>query len=603
PYSAGQGSANDNAANIAYAQLDAAIRDTYSAHSSATNKNALYDSYIRAFRWAGDRIGNAGIMAFVTNAGWLDGNAAAGMRKCLGEEFSDLYIFHLRGNARTSGEQRRKEKGNVFGEGTRTPIVISVLVKNPDALEHGRIHFHDIGDYLDKKQKLAIIRNFGSIEGIANAKGWQCIEPDQNNDWLDQVNRSFDQFIEMGSRKDDRSIFSNYYNGVQTNRDPWAQNSSSNKLEQNLNLLINTYENDRLSLHSNGNLSPNWENIINATPNSIKWTRGLKARFAKNVPLVFGAGQFVQTLYRPFSMQWLYRDKNLNEYVNKSGALFPENNSENLTIITTGPTEGFSVVMAKTVSDVQTLFNGQCFPLYLYEKTSSNCGLFASANKGSTGLNRRYAITDAGLAHFQATYLGQEISKEDLFYYIYGLLHSPEYRERFANNLAKQLPRIPAVKGFDDFKAFRDAGRVLGDLHVNFETVAPYMVTFKEGDHRLIPEAEANPTKFYRVKKMRFGGKGKEKDRTAVIYNEYITMQNIPLVAYDYVINGKPALEWVMERQVVKTDKDSGIVNDANDYANETLGDPKYPMELFQRVITVSLETMKIVRSLPTLDI
>ena len=178
-------------------------------------------------------------------------------------------------------------------------------------------------------------------------------------------------------------------------------------------------------------------------------------------------------------------------------------------------------------------------------------------------------------------------------------MHSPDYRERFKNNLAKQLPRIPAVKTFADFAAFRDAGRALGDLHVNFETVAPSMVTFKEGDHRLIPEAEANPKKFYRVKKMKFGGKGKEKDRTTVIYNDHITMQNVPLEAYDYVVNGKPALDWVMERQVVKTDRASGIVNDANDYANGTIGNPRYPLELFQRVITVSLETMKIVRSLP----
>lgn len=218
-------------------------------------------------------------------------------------------------------------------------------------------------------------------------------------------------------------------------------------------------------------------------------------------------------------------------------------------------------------------------------------------------ITRRDAITDAGLAHFLAAYPGQEIGKEDLFYYIYGLLHSPEYRTRFANNLAKQLPRIPAVKTFDDFKAFRDAGRALGDLHVNFETAEPYMVTFKEGTHDLIPEAQDKPVKFYRVKKMKFGGKGKEKDKTTVIYNDNITMQNIPLEAYDYVVNGKPALDWVMERQVVKTDKASGIVNDANDYANETVGDPKYPLELFQRVITVSLETVQIVAGLPDLDI
>jgi predicted helicase len=259
--------------------------------------------------------------------------------------------------------------------------------------------------------------------------------------------------------------------------------------------------------------------------------------------------------------------------------------------------------MNKLVTDLNMLEAGaQCFPLYLYEETQPEEGLFATES-AQAGLTRRDAITDAGLAHFQAAYQGAAISKEDLFYYIYGLLHSPEYRTRFANNLAKQLPRIPAVKTFADFAAFRDAGRALGDLHVNFESVAPYQVTYQEGSHDLYPEALADPVKFYRVKKMKFGGKGKEKDRRTVIYNDRITMQNVPLAAYDYIVNGKPALEWVMERQVVKTDKDSGIINDANDYANETVGNPRYPLELFQRVITVSLETVRIVGGLPDLEI
>jgi predicted helicase len=234
--------------------------------------------------------------------------------------------------------------------------------------------------------------------------------------------------------------------------------------------------------------------------------------------------------------------------------------------------------------------------------SSADDGLFSSSGEKSD-ITRRDAVSDEGLAHFQTAYQGEEINKEDLFYYIYGLLHSPDYRERFNNNLAKALPRIPAVKTFADFAAFRDAGRALGDLHVNFESVEPYMVTFKEGTHDLIPEAQADPVKFYRVTKMKFGGKGKEKDKTTVIYNANITMQNVPLEAYGYVVNGKPALEWVMERQVVKQDKASGIFNDANDYANETVGDPRYPMELFQRVITVSLETMRIVNGLPGLAI
>jgi predicted helicase len=216
-------------------------------------------------------------------------------------------------------------------------------------------------------------------------------------------------------------------------------------------------------------------------------------------------------------------------------------------------------------------------------------------------LVRRDAITDEGLAHFQAAYPEEAISKKDLFYYVYGLLHSEDYRARFADNLSKQLPRIPRVKSATDFWAFSKAGRALAALHVNYEQAPPHPITLKEGDLSLA--VIDDPEAFYRVEKMKFGGKRPNLDKTTVIYNPRITMTNIPLEAYDYVVNGKSALEWVMERQVVKPDPTSGIVNDANRYAVETVGDPAYPLKLFQRVITVSLETMKIVRSLPALDI
>ncbi|QLH15291.1 DEAD/DEAH box helicase [Paracoccus pantotrophus] len=605
PYSAGQKSENDNAKNIEYPQLDGRIRDTYAAASNATLQKALYDSYIRAFRWASERIGDAGVMAYVTNAGWIDGNAADGMRKCLAEEFSDLYIFHLRGNARTAGEQRRKERGNVFGEGTRTPIAIAVLVKNPDAAEHGRIHFHDIGDYLDQKQKLAIIRDFGSVEGISKANGWKDITPDENNDWLDQVDRSFDKFPVLGAKRgEEQGLFENYSQGILSARDAWAYNSSRSKLSDNMRRMVDFYNAEVARYESAG--KPNDVNkFVSDDGRKISWTGNLKADLGRFKSLEFDAEGIRPAIYRPFQSQWQYFNRRLNERVYQMPRIFPNADAQNLVIQAsgTGVRAGFSVLMSNALPSYDLVEKGQCFPLYLYEETQPDDGLFAASGDQAGGLTRRDAITDEGLAHFQAAYPGQEISKEDLFYYIYGVLHSPDYRERFANNLAKQLPRIPAVKTFADFAAFRDAGRALGDLHVNFETVAPYMVTFKEGDHRLIPEADANPKKFYRVKKMKFGGKGKEKDRSTVIYNDHITIQNIPLEAYDYVVNGKPALEWVMERQVVKTDKASGIVNDANDYANETVGDPRYPLELFQRVITVSLETMRIVNGLPGLDI
>ncbi|KZX97451.1 MULTISPECIES: DEAD/DEAH box helicase [unclassified Sulfitobacter] len=600
PYSAGQGSANDNNANVNYPGLDSRLRDTYAARSTATNKNALYDSYIRAIRWASDRIGDAGIVAFVSNAGWLEGNAADGMRACLAEEFSNLYIFHLRGNARTSGERRRKEKGNVFGEGTRTPIAISVFVKNPDTAAHGHIFFHDIGDYLDQKQKLAIIRDFGAVGGISKADGWDRIVPDDQHDWINKRDTSFDAFIKIGDKKEKEAtvLFENYSTGVKTQRDAWCYNASRDKLENNIRRLIGTYNSERERAFR---CKEDVDRFVTADPKKISWSTALRNDLARRKSLSLDEGVFLQSIYRPFEKQWLYFGRRLNERVYQTPRLFPNQKSENRVIWATSPgaTSVFSAFMSGAINDAQTSDKPQCFPLYLYDQQDEEPGgLFEGQ---SSGLQRRDAITDAGLAHFHAAYPGEEITKEDLFYYVYGLLHSPGYRDRYADNLTKELPRIPAVKTYADFRAFSDAGRRLGDLHVNYETVEPYPVTYKQGTPALWKIDD--PKAFYRVTKMKFGGKARDKDKTTVIYNANITMTDIPLEAYDYVVNGKPALEWVMERQVVKTDKASGIVNDANDYANETMGDPAYPLELFRRVINVSLETIEIVRALPKLDL
>ena len=616
PYSIGQDSENDNAANIVYPMLDEAIRGTYAAQSSGKLSRALYDSYIRAIKWASERIGDSGIIAYVSSAGWLDASTADGMRECLAAEFSDLYIFHLRGNARTSGEQRRKEMGNVFGSGSRTPIAISVLVKNPEAKATGQIHFHDIGDYLDQKEKLATIRDFASVEGISKASGWSRITPNSANDWLGQRDRSFDAFLPIASKEQTESapIFDAHSLGVVTARDAWALNSSKKVLGEKIAYMISTFTSEAKRFAELGRMFVNAkarddfvDGFVTNDTKRVSWSRSLKSSVGKGTKIDFDPAKIKKSCYRPFSRQWLYFDRKLNEVVYQMPRIFPDDDHANLCICVPARCQPgqFTALLVDAIPDLNLAPNMggyQCFPIYLYEETQPEEGLFATEG-AQAGLTRRDAITDAGLAHFQAAYQGAAISKEDLFYYIYGLLHSPEYRTRFANNLAKQLPRIPAVKRYEDFQAFAEAGRALGHLHINFETVDPYMVTFKEGNHALIPEADANPKKFYRVNKMKFGGKGKEKDRSTVIYNDNITLQNIPLAAYDYVVNGKPALEWVMERQVVKTDKDSGIINDANDYANETVGDPRYPLELFQRVITVSLETMKIVNGLPELEI
>tara|TARA_R100001086_G_scaffold225430_2_gene143738 strand:+ start:1 stop:4281 length:4281 start_codon:yes stop_codon:yes gene_type:complete len=597
PYSVGQTSEDDNNANVAYRGLDERIRETYASRSSSTLKNKLYDSYIRAIRWASDRIGDAGIVAFVTNAGWVDGNAADGMRACLAEEFTDLFIFHLRGNQRTSGEWSRKEGGKIFGSGSRAPIAISVFVKNPDAAEHGRIFFHDIGDYLDRKQKLAIIRDFGAVGGITEADGWERVNPNERFDWVNQRDASFAAFIPMGDKKDKTraTVFENYSLGVATNRDAWCVNFSKGRLESNIDSMLKYYDEERLRANTTDN------GKVKSDPKRISWTANLKKSLTQGKTITSDSGDFRQTIYRPFDHQWLFFGRALNERVYQIPQIFPEPDTQNLAIMIKGNwrEEGNLALMLNRTVCLQSDGGAQCFPLYLYDQQDEQLGgLFEGQ---SSGLQRRDAITDAGLAHFQAAYPGEEITKEEIFYYVYGLLHSPDYRDRYTDNLTKELPRIPCVKTFADFRAFSEAGRRLGDLHVNYETVEPYPVTYKQGDLRLATIDD--PEKFFRVEKMKFAGKRPNQDKTTVIYNGNITMENIPLEAYDYIVNGKPALEWVMERQVVKTDKASGIVNDANDYANETMKNPAYPLELFQRVITVSLETMKIVNSLPKLDL
>ncbi|KEO54689.1 DEAD/DEAH box helicase [Thioclava indica] len=604
PYSAGQANANDNNANVGYPALDAKLRDTYAARSVQTSVKSLYDSYIRAFRWASDRIGDTGVLGFVTNAGWVEGNSADGMRACLAEEFSNLYIFHLRGNQRTTGERSRREGGQTFGSGSRAPIAICIFVKNPDAQEFGDIKFHDIGDYLTRDQKLKIVRDFASVGGVDERQAWQTILPNEHHDWVKQRSVEFEKFLPIGDKKDRAAptIFSTYTLGVATGRDAWCYNSSTKKLMDHIAGLINEYNNIAARGRAHGDVEA-FSKSLKVDPTKISWNRNFTNDLLRGRSHELHEDSVRRGLYRPFSKSPLYYGRDLNAMVYQIPKIFPVDDIGNRVIGMSGPgfRGGFTALMTDCIPALHAADRdgAQCFPLYLYDQQDEDPGgLFEGQ---SSGLQRRDAITDAGLAHFEAAYPGEEITKEDIFYYVYGLLHSPDYRDRYADNLTKELPRIPAVKTYADFRAFADAGRRLGDLHVNYETVEPYPVTYKQGTPALWKIDDA--TTFYRVTKMKFAGKRGDTDKTTVIYNANITMTDIPLEAYDYVVNGKPALEWVMERQVVKTDKASGIVNDANDYANETMHNPAYPLELFQRVITVSLETMKIVRNLPKLEL
>ncbi|WP_298128065.1 type ISP restriction/modification enzyme [Brevundimonas sp.] len=613
PYSAGQKSENDNAANVAYLGLDQRIRETYAAKSSATNKNGLYDSYIRAFRWGSDRLAETGgILAFVTNGAWIDGNTMDGLRKSFSEEFSSINLFHLRGNARTQGEQRQKEKGNVFGSGSRAPIAITILVKNPGQEGPCKIRFHDIGDYLTTSDKLARVRDFGSVGGIERVEGWRAVVPNEQGDWINKRDSSFESFLALGSkdRSEPDAVFELYSNGVKTQRDAWCFNSSKASLNESIQTTIRTYEIERerfASLKRSFLSARQREDFLDAfvvqDPRRISWSRALKADLGRGKKISFDPHAAREAIYRPFQKQWLYLSRELNEMVYRVPFMFPDAQAANriIGVTGTGGRGDFTALMTDVIPSLHMADRdgAQYFPRYVYENGHRGDGGLFEANQAE--LTARDAISNLGLDSFKMAYPTEVITKDDLFHYVYGMLHSPDYRRRFSDNLRKELPRIPLVKSAGEFWAFRDAGRMLGDLHCDYETVEPYPVTFKEGDLRFadIP----NPRAFFRVEQMRFAGKRGGVDRSTVIYNPNITMIGIPLEAYDYVVNGQSALEWVMERQVVKTDKDSGIVNDANRYAVETVGDPAYPLKLFQRVITVSLETMKIVRSLPPLDI
>lgn len=626
PYSIGQANQNDNNQNITYKGLDQRIAETYAEQSKAALSKGLYDSYIRAIRWASDRVGDCGVVGFVTNAGFLEANTADGLRKCLVDEYSSIYVFHLRGNQRTQGEQSRKEGGKIFGSGSRAPIAITLLVKNPNAKEHGKIYWHDIGDYLTQQQKLDVISRFTSIEGVGATNGWKMITPDEYGDWLNKRDDSFYNHIVLGDKKsDDNKLFNNYSLGVATNRDAWCYNASKYSVNNNIQCMIEFY-NDELARFNQQYKGLNTKvraekanEFINNDPTKISWTRALKADLAKDKPLGYDERKITKSLYRPFSKQNLYFDRRLNEMVLQMPRVFPEGDrTENLVIATTGVgSKSVSCLISNTLPCLDSVEKGQWFPLYLYEKAEDDtidfgdsADLFAeksaakSEDSDNNGYTRKDGIGDEGLAHFQQAYPSETLTKEDIFYYVYGLLHSSDYRERYADNLSKELPRIPCVKTAKDFWHFSQAGRDLAELHINYETVDKYPVTLDCGKRTIkqLSDEDFRVTQMKRPKIKNDEGKSVN-DNSTVIYNHAITVRDIPVEAYDYVVNGKAAIEWVIERQSVKTDKKSGIVNDANDWAIDTMNNPKYPLELLQRVITVSLETNKIVNGLPPLDI
>jgi predicted helicase len=593
PYAVGQGSAKEFAPNQSYPALENKIINTYMKKSTAQNKAALYDSYVKAFRFASDRLKKGGgIIAFVSNAGWLEAKAMDGMRKCLAEEFSKIYVFNLRGNCRTSGEIRQKEAGNVFGQGCRASIGITILVKNPNHKGPAEIFHHDIGDYLNREQKLNIVAEKHDLYNPDLV--WEKIEPNPAGDWLNQRSDSFMNLITLGDKKDKENIntfFKNIYsNGLNTSRDPWCYNYSAKKLQINIKKLINFYNNQVKKLEKLG-LNPKQVDLfkyidIDRTEILLK-SQDIK-NIVKNKYYEFSNNSVYKSLYRPFNKQNLYFNKQIINNVYFLTRLFPTKKHKNLVICVSSCeiTKEFSCIISNIIPDSALVGKNQCFPRYHYEEKIKN-NAFSKSDQCLDDYIRHDAITDYIYQECEKKY-GQKVSKDDIFYYVYGLLHSEDYRREFSLDLKKVLPRLPLVKRFDDFKEFSKAGRKLAKIHLNYETVKPY------AGLKIIGQEKGN----FLVDKARFVSKG---DKTTILYNRDIIISGIPLEAYDYLVNGKSALEWILERYQVKVDKKSGLKNDPNDWARE-LGQPSYLLDLILRVITVSLETVKIVKGLPKLS-
>lgn len=556
PYSAGQKNQNDNNANLHYKNLEKNIAQTYVKYSNTSNSNRTYDSYIKALRWASDRLNAKGIIGFITNGSYVDSGSTDGLRHCLYKEFNHLYIFNLRGNARTQGEQRRKEKDNVFGQGTRTTIAISILVK--DGSNAHELYYHDIGDYLSRKEKLKILESSNGVDGL----DWQQITPDENNDWINQRDPRYLKYAPISGEQ--KSVFNNQYIGINTNRDIWVYGYSKKSTLQNIQRMVENYNHEADQGFSD-------KDQLNNDQSYIKWTDELQNKAIKGKRIDFDANRLVLALYRPFTKKWLYYDTDLLHRPGKFDAVW----NDGPAIITSGRniSKNFSSLVTTKIPDMNVLPGGtQSFPLAI---RGENLFEDEDVKNITEDFNKKIGLNET-----------------DSFAYIYGLLNSPEYQQKYANDLKKDLARIPVVANKEKYV---EVGKKLMDLHINYEEVPVY-----EGVQIVSHE---NPS--YVVKKMKFGKKrdaesGKlKKDKSTIIFNSDITIKDIPEKAYEYVVNGRSAIEWIMDQYQVKTDKKSGITDDPNDFSD----DPKYIFNLLLRIINVSLQTVDLVNSLPKLEI
>jgi predicted helicase len=500
-------------------------------------------------------------------------------------------VFNLRGNQRTSGELSRKEGGKIFGSGSRTPISITILVRKPNHTGSAAIHYEAVADYLSREEKLALVRERGSM--LSDKMNLSSIAPNEAGDWINQRDGLFETFIGLAPEKKydikSSTVFVINSRGLETSRDSIAYSSSLSDLRSNIRDMISRYNKQREEFHSVKNKVKDLLSFIHDEDARIIWTRGTKRNCENNVAYTFDESSIRTGVYRPFFKQHTYVSAQANEYVNHWLRFFPTPQSKNLVICVpgVGTKKGFMPFIVDTIPDVQLQFNGQCFPLYYYEKNDMDAlSLFDNVKDDFV---RRDAITDFILQRAREEY-GPRTTKEDVFYYVYGILHAKEYRERFAADLQKSLPRLPLVEDTKTFRAFVSAGKKLAVLHLNYESIEPYPSVIIEND------SDAP-----KVMQMRFGKSNGEEDKSIIHFNDAIRIINIPLRAYDWQVNGKSPIEWVMERYAVTVNKDSQIRNDPNEWCKE-IKQPRYILELIVRIVNVSIQTLDLIAALPPLS-
>jgi predicted helicase len=574
PYNVGQINENDNNKNRAYAVIDGRIRDTYVKDSHATNKNAVYDAYVRFFRWASDRLqGRDGIVCYVTNNGFVDSVAFDGFRKHLLQDFTQVYQLDLTGNARTSGERRRKEGGNVFKDRVRVGVGITLAIRS-SAHDQRRCFYNRVPDYWKAEQKLEYLKAPADADGRLNALQWSMITPNPKHTWLiGQSLNEFENLIALGTKETKKSkepsveaIFKTYGRGVSTCRDAIVYQFDREQLIDSVQKMGEAY-NIEIFRYQRAGKPKDVDNFVRYE--QIKWSRDLKLDLVRGNYAEFSEVKVRSSVYRPFSKRFLFFDRVLNEEVYVFPRIFPtvatEQENRVICLSAIGNRKSFHCLITNVLPDLHLTGDSQCFPFYTYDEDGSN---------------RRENITDWALKHFQTHYHDSTITKWDIFYYVYGVLHHLAYREKYADNLKRDLPRVPYLA---DFRSVSAIGSQLADLHLNYETIAPYDLQYVWKPDRPVS---------YRVEKLKLS-----KDRDAIAVNDSLTLKGIPAAAFDYRLGNRSALEWIIEQYQVKKDDRSGIVSDPNRYSD----DPQYIVNLIGRVTQVSLETMRLIGNLPNL--